>query len=628
VVALAASDAKSAVYDPPSPWANTILSGTTPSGLTWNAVSTGTALPVRTSATSSFNGAPGTVVYFNVVTGQLQVNPRGYDLNSLIITFTTGTVNIGSSTPGPFTYATGTGENAYSPSTGTPRTLPAKDPTTAGLAPVTFASRVGLTIGQPLSASLSSTGDPGNIASTGTLGFWNMGWSFPLNFVASGSVESMAVSDFKTIGQNSNANANILGYGLGACTFQYGINGVTGTQVGAVVPVFSVPEPSTYVMALAGLACGGWQMFRRRKLASSLRLLLLCAVIAIAVGRSSTPTLAQSVNYELVPVGNPGNANDTTGYGRVAYEYRIGKYEVTIGQYCEFLNAVAATDTYGLYSGWLAYDQRIAGIEQTGSPGAFSYSVLGPAGVTPSGAASGPNRPITSLNWLTVARFANWMANGQPFGAQDASTTENGAYTLSGSTAGVKPGLNTINPNTQAPPSFYIPLENEWYKAAYFSPALNSGAGGYWSYATQSNSPPGNNLGGASNQANVKNGVYSVTQSGSSAGQNYLSDVGAFSGSPSFYGTFDQSGNVYEYNGLDGGANTSVSGCRGGSFPGDALIASSAYRFGPGSTGYPLSFHIGFRLAAPVAVPEPSTYAMALAGLAFGGYSMFRRRRA
>jgi hypothetical protein len=36
----------------------------------------------------------------------------------------------------------------------------------------------------------------------------------------------------------------------------------------------------------------------------------------------------------------------------------------------------------------------------------------------------------------------------------------------------------------------------------------------------------------------------------------------------------------------------------------------------------------GFRLAAPIAVPEPSTYAMALAGLACGGYSMFRRRRA
>jgi hypothetical protein len=34
----------------------------------------------------------------------------------------------------------------------------------------------------------------------------------------------------------------------------------------------------------------------------------------------------------------------------------------------------------------------------------------------------------------------------------------------------------------------------------------------------------------------------------------------------------------------------------------------------------------GFRLAA-VAVPEPSTYAMALAGLACGGYLVRRRRK-
>jgi hypothetical protein len=34
----------------------------------------------------------------------------------------------------------------------------------------------------------------------------------------------------------------------------------------------------------------------------------------------------------------------------------------------------------------------------------------------------------------------------------------------------------------------------------------------------------------------------------------------------------------------------------------------------------------GFQLQV-TAVPEPSTCAMALAGLAFGSYSMFRRRR-
>jgi hypothetical protein len=115
-----------------------------------------------------------------------------------------------------------------------------------------------------LSALLTNTGDLGNIASTGTSGYWNMGWSYPLDLVNSGSVSAMVISNFKTIGQNSNANANILGYGLGFATFQYGINGVVGNQVGAVIPV-SVPEPSTCAMALAGLACGGYSLFRRRR---------------------------------------------------------------------------------------------------------------------------------------------------------------------------------------------------------------------------------------------------------------------------------------------------------------------------------------------------------------------------
>jgi hypothetical protein len=251
-----AIQASAGVYNPPQP---TDISGTTPSGLAWSAVATGTALPIRTSATSSFNGQPGAVVYFNTLTGQLQVNPRGYDLNALIITYTTGTVNISGTTPGPFTYATGTSTNSYSPTTGTPRTFPAVQ-AVFGLPPTTFASRVGETVGAPLSPSLATSGDPGNIAST--TGFWNGTWSFPLDLVNSGSVSSMVISNFKTIGQNSNANANILGYGLGFATFQYGINGATGTQVGAVIPV--VPEPSTYaLLGAASLAIGA--ICRRRK---------------------------------------------------------------------------------------------------------------------------------------------------------------------------------------------------------------------------------------------------------------------------------------------------------------------------------------------------------------------------
>jgi len=259
VVLALALQASAGVYDPPQP---TDISGTTASGLQWSAVATGTALPIRTSATSSFNGQPGAVAYFNTLTGQLQVNPRGYDLNSVIITYTTGTVNVSGTTPGPFTYATGSTTNAYSPTTGTPKTFPAVQ-AVSGLPPVTNPARVSLTVGSPLSAFLTNTGDLGNIASTGTSGYWNMGWSYPLDLVNSGSVSAMVISNFKTIGQNSNANANVLGYGLGFATFQYGINGVVGNQVGAVIPV-SVPEPTTCAMALAGLACGGYTLFRRR----------------------------------------------------------------------------------------------------------------------------------------------------------------------------------------------------------------------------------------------------------------------------------------------------------------------------------------------------------------------------
>ena len=75
----------------------------------------------------------------------------------------------------------------------------------------------------------------------------------------------MVISNFKTIGQNSQANANILGYGLGFCTFQYGINGVTGTQVGAVVPTVAVPEPGTMILAGVGIAAAAGLDARRRQ---------------------------------------------------------------------------------------------------------------------------------------------------------------------------------------------------------------------------------------------------------------------------------------------------------------------------------------------------------------------------
>ena len=335
----------------------------------------------------------------------------------------------------------------------------------------------------------------------------------------------------------------------------------------------------------------------------------------------AAPVGAAPITYEMVTVGNAGNANDTSGYGAVGYSYQIGKYDVTIGQYTAFLNAVAVTDTYSLYHSSMGTVLNIAGISRTGGSGSYTYSVLGSA-----------NRPITHVSWFDSARFANWMANGQPSGAQTSTTTENGAYNVNGATSGNAVAKNATNPNTGAAPTFFIPNENEWFKAAYYSPNYGGvGIPGYYAYATQSNTAPGNVVGSATNQANYALGeVFSVTQSATYDGsQNYLTDVGAFTSSGSFYGTFDQSGNVSQWNDLDGLAPSGSSrGLRGGfwgNFGPIGVSSSGSFLADPSYYGA----NVGFRLASPVsAVPEidPNGLSAAL-GLIVGGLGLLERRR-
>ena len=345
---------------------------------------------------------------------------------------------------------------------------------------------------------------------------------------------------------------------------------------------------------------------------------------------TATATTAAAITYELVPVGNPGNASDASGYGGVDDAYRIGRYEVTIGQYVAFLNAVAAIDTHTLYRLGMGADANVAGIAQTGSSGAFTYSVIPPAGTTPPGASSGPDRPITYVSWFAAARFANWMANGQPRGAQDETTTENGAYALKGATTGSAVARNETNPNTGAAPTFYIPTENEWYKAAYYDPQLDGGSGGYYAVATRSDGAPGNRIGGAANQVNYIDdatgySIWSVTQlSNLDLAQNYLNDVGAFSGSGSSYGTYDQTGNVWEWTDRDG-APGPYRVIRGGAWTSTLPYLQSSLRLGYAPDG--ANSNLGFRLAAPAASSEPSMPPLALAGLACGAFGTVRRRR-
>jgi len=136
-----------------------------------------------------------------------------------------------------------------------------------------------------------------------------------------------------------------------------------------------------------------------------------------------------AVTIDWVAVGDAGNAADpATGFGAVQTPYRISEFEITNAQYAEFLNAVAASDPNDLYNTSMGAGAP-APILRDPFNGREPFSYIVGAGLE--------NLPVNFVSFLDAARFANWLHNGQPTGAQDDTTTEDGAYTLTpGTSAG------------------------------------------------------------------------------------------------------------------------------------------------------------------------------------------------
>ena len=311
---------------------------------------------------------------------------------------------------------------------------------------------------------------------------------------------------------------------------------------------------------------------------------------------------------QWVTVGDPGNAADAAhgGYGAVATSFQIMKYEFTNQQYADFLNSVAATDTYSLYNSSMGSDAR-GGITQSGESGRFSYSVKSNMG----------NKPVNYVSWFDAARVANWYQNG----ATSSSDTETGAYDLNGAVSG-----NAVATNADA--KYFVPTEDQWYKAAYYKGGGTNA--GYWDYATQSDTLPtavtagSTGDGSAGPVGNFANYNYTASWNGQTGN---VTTVGT-NGGPSAYGAFDMSGNVLEWDDLDGTPGP-LHGLRGGYYgyysqPPLNLGSSDHYEGAP-SLEYP---GVGFRLASP-SVPEidPNSVGSVLA-LVLGALGLLERRRA
>jgi formylglycine-generating enzyme len=349
---------------------------------------------------------------------------------------------------------------------------------------------------------------------------------------------------------------------------------------------------------------------------------LLTAAAMLAGGMAKADVFNMSTgktSLEFVTVGNPGNSPDTRfetpGYGAVDYVYQIGQFEITAGQYTVFLNSVAGVDTHGLYntSMWTStYGckiERFAGSGTVGDP--YQYRVV----------TDWANRPVNFVSWGDAARFTNWLHNGQPGllspVPQDADSTEDGAYFLNGTTSHSALMAVPRNPGAR----YWMPTDDEWYKAAYYDPT-QSGPGGYWLYPTRSDSVPSNQLidPDPGNNATFYANGYTI------GGPYWRTEVGAHGNSASYYGTFDQGGNVWEWNEATWGS--SLRGIRGGAWQQYTfidgyvpLLASYHYSgtLGPTHEGYT----VGFRVAT---IPEPGGITLLLCCAAMS-LMWWRRRR-
>ncbi len=293
-----------------------------------------------------------------------------------------------------------------------------------------------------------------------------------------------------------------------------------------------------------------------------------------------------SISIPTVLVGDAGNTGEVQSqgtFGAVGYDYHIGTHEVTNGQYASFLNSVAATDTHSLYNTNMGSNAR-GGISRSGSPGSYTYSTR----------TNMADKPVNYVSFWDAARFTNWLTSGD---------TETGVYVLTAS--GISNNTITRDATAWNAGGVAIASENEWYKAAYYD-----GSGGYYDYPTQSNTAPtvatANTTGDVSNPgANVANYLSGADWNSQNGNVTTVGSAGAVS----HYGTFDQGGNVWEWN--DEILFTSSRGLRGGSFGSfldNDLRSSSRNVLSPSLEGG----NIGFRLSSLAPIPEPSAYAAIL----------------
>lgn len=291
----------------------------------------------------------------------------------------------------------------------------------------------------------------------------------------------------------------------------------------------------------------------------SVAIWMVVYVVAVTNMALAATVTVQGIDIDFVSIGNPGNAPDSTGYGTVGYEYRIGKHEVTNAQWNDFVS--------------------LSGGAPAGNPSrAYDDSPT----------YTGAQQPTNGVSWYEALQFCNYLTSGDK---------SRGAYLFNGDNTnpGDFVGIDRDSAVSEYSIAYLIPTEDEWYKAAYYKPDSS----GYSLYANGLNTIPD-----ADSGWNYDGGFYEQPW-----------DVGT--GAEEQNGTFDMTGNVWEWSETEVGGSTRV--VRGGSFVASGIRLTSSFR----GDNYPHGeSSTGFRVAS---VPEPTT--LFLLGLGVPIVSGLRRKR-
>jgi len=319
---------------------------------------------------------------------------------------------------------------------------------------------------------------------------------------------------------------------------------------------------------------------RTMKTKSRFLILALSASLPLTVPAAHADTFGSGGNtftIGFVPIGNAGNANDTVNgagpnYGAVPYNFNMSTFAISQDQ------IVKAT-----------------------ASGAISLG----------GGAWVGSQPAANVTWYQSAAFVNYLNTST--GHVAAYQLDSGATTLTlwSSAQAWQAGGENLYRNKDA--YYFLPSENEYYKAAYYDPNKAGGAG-YWLYATGSDAIP--------------TAVASGTAAGTAAYNGVASQPAAVdqSGGLSPYGTRGQTGNVYEwqetaYDGLNDSSSENRAIRGGGWFdPESELRSSLRLDSDPTLSKLPINI-LGFRVAS---VPEPSCMILMLGS---GMILLARRRR-